>query len=65
MRRTKIALTIVVLAIVGAAGGAYFIGQKLQRAKQLAASEEARERMVGVRDSSADDTSDRLRDGDF
>lgn len=61
-----IAGAIVVLAIVGVSGGAfYFIGRRLQRAKQIAATEEARERMVGVRDSSADDTDDRLRDGDF
>ena len=57
---------IVVLAIVGVSGGAFFfIGRLLQRAKQIAATEEARERMVGVRDSSADDTDGRLRDGDF
>ena len=61
-----IAITVVVLAIVGVSGGAFFfIGKRLQRAKQRAAAEEARERMVGVRDSSADDTSDRLRHGDF
>ena len=61
-----IAITVVVLAIVGGSGGAFFfIGKRLQRAKQLAAPEEARERMVGVCDGSADDTSDRLRNGDF
>ena len=61
-----IAITVVVLAIVGVSGGAFFfIGKRLQRAKQLAAAEEARERMVSMRDSSADDTSDRLRNGDF
>ena len=61
-----IAITVVALAIVGVSGGAFFfIGKRLQRAKQLAAAEEARERMVSVRDSSAHDTSDRLRNGDF
>ena len=61
-----IAITVVVLAIVGVSVGAFFFnGKRLQRAKQLAAAEEARERMVSVRDSSADDASDRLRNGDF
>ena len=61
-----IAITIVVLAIVGVSGGAFlFIGRRLQRAKQIEATEAARQRMVGVRDSSADDTDGRMRDGDF
>ena len=60
-----IAITIVVLAIVGVSGGAYFLGQRLQRAKQIASAEEARARMDSVRDSSAADTADRLRAGDF
>ncbi len=59
-----VAVTIGILAVLAAAG-AFLFGRKHQRAKQLAAAEEARERMVGVRDSSADDTSDRLRGGGF
>ena len=55
-----IAITIVVLAIVCVSDcGFFFINKRLQRAKQLTAAEAARERMVGVRDSCAEDTPDR------
>ena len=52
-----IAITIVVLAIVGVSDcTCFFIHKGLQRAKQLTA---ARERMVGMHGSCAEDTPDR------
>ena len=62
----EIAITIVVLAIVGVSDCAFFLVRKgLQRAKQLTAAEAARERMVGERDSCAEDTPDRPPNVDF
>ncbi len=59
------AVVIGILAVGGAAAAAFLIGKKLQRAKQIAAAEEAQKRMVGVRDSNAADTSKRMRNGSF
>ena len=59
------AVVIGILAVGGAAAAAFLIGKKLQRAKQIAAVGEAQEKMVGVRDSNANDTSKRMRDGGF
>ncbi len=53
------------ILIVATSAGAYLVGEKLQRAKQIAAVGEAQEKMVGVRDSNANDTSKRMRDGGF
>ena len=61
-----IAITIVVLAIVGVYDCAFFFIRKgLKRAKQLTAAEAARQRVVGVRDSCAEDTPDRPPNVDF
>jgi len=58
-------ITALILAVICAAGGAYVVGIKMQRAKQTAATEAARSKMAGVRDSNSDSTTNRMRDGDF
>ena len=54
-----------ILAVVAVGAGAYYVATKLQKAKQATFAEEVRQKMASVRDSSSDDTADRMRDGDF
>lgn len=54
-----------ILAVVAVGAGAYYVATKLQKAKQATSAEEVRQKMASVRDSSSDDTADRMRDGDF
>jgi len=56
---------IIGIGVIASCAGVFVIASRLQRAKQIAATEEARKRMLAIRDSTSSDTSDRMRDGDF
>ena len=54
-----------IFAVVVGGAGAFFVATKWQNAKQIKEAELVRKRMSDVRDSNSNDTSERLRDGDF
>lgn len=58
-----VGISIFAVVVVGA--GAFFVATKWQNAKQIKEAELVRKRMSDVRDSNSNDTSERLRDGDF
>ena len=54
-----------IFAVIAVGAGAFFVATKWQSAKQIKEAELVRKRMADGRDSNSNDTSERLRDGEF